>query len=216
MSHEAIGRNEEERERFIDLGGRLSTDDLLTVVHGDWTIAATFAHIAFWDRFALTVLERWAAGQPFRIDVSDWYDDVLNDAALAESLALDPVVAARLAIDTATAVDGQLSQMSQADSERLAADAARPETGANWLLHRYRHRAAHLDARSSEYCPLVRRRHGHLRHALRTSGSAVSQKRHPSPLSVLTARDGFWGKTETALSGGFTPPTPTPPPEREG
>ena len=146
MPHEAIRRNQEERERLIGLGGRLTTNDLLTIVHGDWTIAATFAHIAFWDRFALTVLERWAAGQAFRIDVSDWYDDVLNGAVLAGSLALDPPVAVRLAIDAATAVDRRLSHMSQTDSERLTADAARPETDANWLLHRYRHRAEHLDA----------------------------------------------------------------------
>jgi hypothetical protein len=127
------------------LVGTLTDAGLRLVVHGDWTIAAKLAHIAFWDRFALTVLERWAARKTYRIDVSDWYDDVLNDAVLVESLALEPSVAARLAVGAATALDARLDNLSPAEAKRLTADADRPETDANWLLHRYRHRAEHLD-----------------------------------------------------------------------
>ena len=91
------------------------------------------------------MLERWAARLPFRIDVSDWHDDVLNHALLAGSLALEPATAARLAIEAASAIDGLLSELPGAESQRLVDDADRPETDANWLLHRYRHRGEHLD-----------------------------------------------------------------------
>ena len=146
MEHEAIRRNADERGRLITLVAQITETDLHAIVHGEWTVAATLAHMAFWDRFALATLKRWADGQPSRIDVSDWYDDVLNHALLAGSLALEPSMAARLAVEAATAIDGRLSNLGDVDSQRLTEEAARPETDANWLLHRYRHRAEHLDA----------------------------------------------------------------------
>jgi hypothetical protein len=138
-------RNEEERARLLALVSRLNDADLRTIVHGDWTVAGKLAHLAFWDRVVLSVLERWVAGKDFRIDVTDWYDDMLNDVVLAHSLALAPAEAVRLAVEAAAALDARLEGLTESEAERLAADAARPETDANWLLHRYRHRAEHLD-----------------------------------------------------------------------
>jgi len=145
MSREAFERNRNERQRLILLVGKLTESDLKLPVHGDWTIAAKFAHIAFWDRFCLKVLERWSAQTSFRIDLSDWYDDVLNDTVLVESLALEPAIAAQQAIDAVTALDTRLDNLGDSDTERLIADAGDPNTDATWLLHRYRHRSLHLD-----------------------------------------------------------------------
>ena len=141
---EALERNQAESARLSKLVAGLETSELSLIVHDNWTVAAKLAHIAYWDRFALAVLERWAARKPFRIDIPDWYDDLLNDAVLIESLAVEPTVAARLAVEAAAAMDRRLLGLGP-EQARLEADAAIPETDANWLLHRYRHRGEHLD-----------------------------------------------------------------------
>jgi hypothetical protein len=86
--------------------------------------------MAYWDRFALAVLERWAAQKSFRIDIPDWYDDLLNDAVLVESLVVEPTVAGRLAMEAAAALDRRLLRLGP-ERVRLEADATRPETDAN-------------------------------------------------------------------------------------
>ena len=42
--------NDESRRRLADVIARLSDDDLATVIDGEWTVAAEFGHLAFWDR----------------------------------------------------------------------------------------------------------------------------------------------------------------------
>ncbi len=138
---DAIERNEASTSRLHELAQR-SEAELTVLVHDHWTVAAKLAHLAFWDRIALAVLERWARGDSFRLDVPHWYDDVLNDAVLAESLALHPAVAARLAAEAASRLDETLRGLAPADATRL--DAADPATDADWLLRRYRHREEHL------------------------------------------------------------------------
>lgn len=113
-------------------------------MHDRWTVAAKLGHLAFWERFVLGLLDRWEAGLPFRIDSESWHDDVLNDAILSETLALEPTVAARLAVEAARAVDDRLTGIDATSAVRLQADAANPATDANWLVHRYRHREEHL------------------------------------------------------------------------
>ncbi len=140
---EAIERNEASTSRLHELAQR-SEADLTVLVHDHWTVAAKLAHLAFWDRIALAVLERWARGDSFRLDVPHWYDDVLNDAVLAESLALHPAVAARLAAEAASRLDETLRGLAPWDALRLETDAANPTTDADWLLHRHRHREEHI------------------------------------------------------------------------
>lgn len=143
--NEVLQQNRAQSRRLVELGMTLTPHELQAVIHGEWTIAATFAHIAFWDRVALAVLERWAAGEPFRIDVPHWYDDVLNNSLLTELLALDPTVALRLAEAAVSALDSRLSGLTAEATTKLHDDASRAEIDANWLLHRYRHRTFHLD-----------------------------------------------------------------------
>lgn len=120
------------------------SDDLVRIVHDNWTVAAKLAHLAYWDRFVLQLLGRWQQGLEIRTETPQWFDDVQNDAILDESLALQPAVAARLAVEAARAVDEWHAGLSADDAARLDADAARPKTDANWLVHRYRHREEHL------------------------------------------------------------------------
>lgn len=140
---EAMVRNRAVTDRIAAVAAR--PDDLVRIVHDNWTVAAKLAHLAYWDRFVLQLLVRWQRGDEVRAVTPHWYDDVQNDAILDESLALDPTVAGRLAAEAARAVDAWHAALSADDAARLDADAARAETDANWLVHRYRHREEHLD-----------------------------------------------------------------------
>ena len=139
---EALVRNRAVTERIAAVAAR--PDDLVRIVHDNWTVAAKLAHLAYWDRFVLQLLGRWQQGLEIRTETPQWFDDVQNDAILDESLALEPAVAARLAVEAARAVDEWHAGLSAEDAARLDADAARPETDANWPVHRYRHREEHL------------------------------------------------------------------------
>ena len=138
---EALEANDRERRRLTLLAGDLGEDALREAVHGRWTVAATLAHLAYWDRFALGLVERWAAGEPHETDaLPPWHDHAVNDALLDASLALPPREAVRLAIHAAAAIDARLSGLGVAAERLLTAH------DAEWLIRRHRHRSEHLDA----------------------------------------------------------------------
>jgi len=141
---EAAARNQAATRRLAAIAA--GPYDLTAAIDGEWTVEAHLAHIAFWDRFVLGVLDRWERGVAFRIEVPDWYDETLNAALAAGALALPAGVGARLALEAASAVDARLAGLTPSEASRLDADAALPETDANWLVHRYRHREEHLDS----------------------------------------------------------------------
>jgi hypothetical protein len=135
-----VARNTTARERLRALAARLSAAELGHSLGGRWTVAAALAHLAFWDRRAVLVLERWAAGQPPPPLGPAWHDaDLLNDSLLAEWLALPPPVAVRLALEAAEAADATAAGAADA---LVAAIVAR---GEGWRLERFRHRQEHLD-----------------------------------------------------------------------
>ncbi len=137
---EALEANARERRRLGLLVGSLDEARLAEVVHDRWTVAAKLAHLAYWDRFALLLLERWALGEGYETDtLPGWHDDTVNDAQLDGWLALPPMEAARLAIEAAEAIDGRLEGLDPVDAERLLTD-----RDAEWLLRRHRHRAEHV------------------------------------------------------------------------
>lgn len=142
--NEALERNQAQTARLARLTS-LGDDQLRGVVHHDWTVSGKLAHLAFWDRFVLATLERWATGKPIRIETPQWYDDIQNESVLAGSLALQPRTALQLALDAASALDARLAGLGADESARLEADAANPDTDANWLVHRYHHRREHLN-----------------------------------------------------------------------
>lgn len=140
-STEAIEANDVQRARLARLIAGAGTADLERIVHGEWTVAAKLAHLAYWDRFVLLLLERWTRAEDYVADqLPHWYDDCLNDALLVESLALEPAVAARLALEAAEAIDARLRSLEPERADRLLTD-----RDAEWLLRRHRHRAEHLD-----------------------------------------------------------------------
>lgn len=146
MSRSHLEANDEQRHRLTTLVSRLDEAALTRVVHENWTIAAKFAHLAFWDRFALLFLERWFDDLDVDDGTPDWHEHAMNDALLPEWLALRPEEAARLAIEAASAVDAKLTALDQAGVDKLAEDAL-------WLLRRHVHRSLHLDEIESALAP---------------------------------------------------------------
>ncbi|MFA7248733.1 MAG: hypothetical protein WC273_03805 [Dehalococcoidia bacterium] len=141
MDRPWIAANQRERERLHALLGRLSVSDLQQPLNETWRVATTFAHLAFWDRRAALLIQRWQQGQTPPADESDWYGaEVLNDGLLDEWNALPVSEAVRLVVDAAALVDLVARDVDDATAEAIV---ARQE---DWLLHRWRHRAEHIDA----------------------------------------------------------------------
>ena len=75
----ALEANDRERRRLVLLVASLDDAALAEGVHGRWTVAAKLAHLAYWDRFALALLELWAAGEGYATDtLPDFHDDALE------------------------------------------------------------------------------------------------------------------------------------------
>jgi hypothetical protein len=133
-----VAENAAELRRLRTLVERLSDADLARPTPGGWTVAASLAHVAFWDQRVLFWLERWDQGvrpESFDRGEADW----INDAGKPLLLALPPRVAARLAVEIAERVDQRVAALSD---ERVAANRA---AGEPLLLARARHRKEHLD-----------------------------------------------------------------------
>jgi len=133
-----IAENAAELRRLRALVERLSEADLVRPTPGGWTVAASLAHVAFWDQRILFWLDRWEHGQaPHPIEGADV--DWINDAGKPLCLALPPRVAARLAVEIAEALDRKLSAL---PDDRVAANKA---AGEPLSLVRAHHRKTHLD-----------------------------------------------------------------------
>jgi hypothetical protein len=136
-----VATNAAQRERLRTLVDRASDEDLRRPLPAGWTVAATLAHLAFWDQRILVLLERWdrggAGSEPRQVNQADV--DWINDSAKALCLALPPRLAAQLAVSTAEAVDRKLEALTD---QRLAANVA---AGSPLNLLRAQHRREHLD-----------------------------------------------------------------------
>jgi hypothetical protein len=132
-------RNREATERLRALGARLSDLDLATEIDPPWTAAGLFAHLAFWDRFALV---RWEAaalrGDRIPVSLDDHALDLVNDAALPQWNAVQPRAAVDECLDAASAFDGFAAGVDPSIADEVVAD------GRERLLDRSIHRAEHL------------------------------------------------------------------------
>jgi hypothetical protein len=136
MDQAIIQGNAEQSARLRDLVTRLTNDELGRTIEGDWTVSVALAHIAFWDRRALILLDRWERDgiQHLAADA-----DVINDAMVPQWKALPPRVAADDAVAAAEAVD----QMVASISDKLAQEIRSHANGVR--LDRAKHRREHLD-----------------------------------------------------------------------
>lgn len=130
-----VQRNQASTYRISVLAERLSDDDLRRPVGEHWTVAIALAHIAFWDRRVLAVLD--ATEQAGKLMYAP-IDISVNDLLLPFWAAMPVREAAQLAIDSAGAVDARLAGFPPALLEEMYA------AGPRWVV-RAIHRDAHLD-----------------------------------------------------------------------
>jgi hypothetical protein len=127
-------RNRASRQRINDLANRLSDDEMQTRVGEHWTVAIVLAHLAWWDRRVLYVLDRTEqAGQVFIPEI----DIFVNDISLPLWAAIPPRAAARLALETAVTLDQRLEAYPRALLEAIY------DYNPRWVV-RALHRGEHL------------------------------------------------------------------------
>jgi hypothetical protein len=135
MDRSFVERNLASRERIRDLSARLSDDELQHRVGEHWTVAITLAHLAFWDRRALYVLDMTEReGKLFIPEI----DIFVNDLSLPLWAAIPPRQAARLAVEAAEEVDRRLETFPPSLLEQIYTYNQR------WVV-RALHRGEHLD-----------------------------------------------------------------------
>jgi hypothetical protein len=131
-----VERNWEERERLRLLAERLTEDDLRRKLpRSDWTIGDTLAHLAFYDRRAQILMEKFAREG---ITASPYDSQTINDALLPLIRRIPPRFMAEEAIAAAEDADRAAAALPDALlAEIRARGEVKPE--------RYEHRKNHLD-----------------------------------------------------------------------
>jgi hypothetical protein len=123
------------RERMRALSGRLSEAELQTPVGEHWTVAIVFAHLAFWDRRVMYVLDRTRQDGALFIPEIDIF---VNDLSLPLWAAIPPRQATSIGLEAAETVDRQLETFPPALLEEIYTYNQR------WVI-RALHRNQHLD-----------------------------------------------------------------------
>ena len=128
-------RNRASTERVRALATRLSDAEMQTPVGEHWTVAIALAHLAFWDRRVMYVLDMTERDGKLFIPEIDIF---VNDLSLPLWAAIPPREAARIAIEASEALDARLEAFSPALLEEIYAYNKR------WVV-RALHRGEHLD-----------------------------------------------------------------------
>jgi hypothetical protein len=130
-----IELNRASTQRIRDLAARLSDEELQHPVGQHWTVAIVFAHLAFWDRRVMYVLDMTERDGKLFIPAIDIF---VNDLSLPLWAAIPPREAARIAIETAETLDKRLEEYSPALLEEIF------NYNKRWVI-RSLHRGEHLD-----------------------------------------------------------------------
>ena len=126
--------NRASTRRMRELAARLSDQEMRHPVGQHWTVAIVFAHLAFWDRRVMYVLDKTEQeGKVFIPQI----DIFVNDLSLPLWAAIPPREAARIGIETAETIDKRLETYSESLLEALYA------TNKRWVV-RTMHRGEHL------------------------------------------------------------------------
>ncbi len=130
-----VERNRASTNRIRALVARLTDEEMQQTVGEHWTVAIALAHLAFWDRRVMYVLDMTERdGKPFIPEI----DIFVNDLSLPLWAAIPPREAARIAIETSEALDTRLEGFPPALLEEIHAYNER------WVV-RALHRGEHLD-----------------------------------------------------------------------
>jgi hypothetical protein len=127
--------NRASTERIKKLAASLTDKEMQTRVGEHWTAAMALAHLAFWDRRVIYVLDmttKEGKVSAHQIDI------VVNDLSLPFWAAIPPREAARIALETAEELDRRLEEYPQNLLEEIY------NFNQRWVI-RALHRNEHLD-----------------------------------------------------------------------
>jgi len=113
-----VERNRASTNRIRASAARLTDEELQHPVGEYWTVAITLAHLAFWDRRMLYILDKTEREGQL---ISPAMDLFVNDLSLPLWAAIPPREAARLAIESAEALDKRLEDFAPAILEEIHA-----------------------------------------------------------------------------------------------
>ena len=135
MDRSFVELNRASARRIRALAARLSDEEMQHPVGEHWTVAIVFAHLAFWDRRVMYVLDMTERdGKLFVPEI----DIFVNDLSLPLWAAVPPRAAAQIAIETAETLDKRLEDFAPALLEEILTYNKR------WVI-RALHRGEHLD-----------------------------------------------------------------------
>lgn len=135
MDYAFIELNRASSNRIHTLAARLSDEEMQHRVGEHWTVAIALAHLAFWDRRVMYVLDMTERDGKLFIPEIDIF---VNDLSLPLWAAIPPREAARIAIETAQNLDKMLESFPPALLEEIFTYNKR------WVI-RALHRNEHLD-----------------------------------------------------------------------
>lgn len=128
-------QNRASTERIRTLIARLSDEEMQTKVGEHWTVSIALAHLAFWDRRVMHILDMTEKeGKLVDLEI----DIVVNDLSLQLWSAIPSHEAARICIETSEALDRRLEEFPPKLLEELHNHNKR------WAV-RALHRNEHLD-----------------------------------------------------------------------
>jgi len=135
MERSFIELNRASRERMRALAERLTDEQLQTRVGEHWTVGIIYAHIAWWDRRVIYVLDMTEKNGKLFIPEIDIF---VNDLSLPLWAAVPAREAVRIAMENAEALDRRLEEYSPALLEEIY------NYNKRWVI-RALHRNEHLD-----------------------------------------------------------------------
>jgi len=130
-----IELNRKSRERMRTLIEGLSDEEMQTKVGEHWTVSIVYAHIAWWDRRVMYVLDMTEKNGKLFIPEIDIF---VNDLSLPLWAAVPPKEAVRIAMENAEALDKRLEEYPESLLEEIHTYNKR------WVI-RALHRNEHLD-----------------------------------------------------------------------
>lgn len=127
--------NRASRERIRSLVDRLSDEEMQTRVGEHWTVAVVLAHLAWWERRVMYVLDTTEKEKKLFVPEIDTF---VNDLSLPLWLAVPPREAARICIESVEAVDQRIEEYDEALREEIY------NYNKRWII-RALHRNEHLN-----------------------------------------------------------------------
>jgi hypothetical protein len=110
MDREYVSANQAAFDRLQAMVGRLTDDDLQRELDNGWTVSVALVHLAFFDRRAARLVERW---QRDGYGPSPYDADAINDAMLPAWQLIPPRDAANEAFAAANEADAAVAGLSE-------------------------------------------------------------------------------------------------------